>query len=112
MVEILGYVIAGLLTIANSVILYSLNRKNKLQEDSLFVKQQEAEDRQLLHEGIQLILYFNIKNEALKLLQHDVVEYHEYEFLSKMHVIYHKFGGNGDLDHLMEGVFNKVLSNK
>lgn len=110
MVELLGYFIAGILTIVNSVILVFLNKKYKMEELRLERQQAQEDTANLLKQGVQLILYFNIKSEALKLLSQDKVEFYEYEFLSKMHVIYHKFGGNGDLDHLMESVFDKVLS--
>lgn len=112
MIDILGYVVTGLLTIANSLILFSLNKRNRLEEKRALAKEQDEEDRLLYHQGLQFILYFTIKNEALRLLQQDVVEYHEYEFLSRIHNIYHKFGGNGDLDHLMQSVFERVVQHR
>lgn len=58
----------------------------------------------LLMQGSKYIMYDRIRYLAMEYIMHGEVDFDDRRILNDMHGVYHREGGNGDLDNLMRDV--------
>ena len=59
--------------------------------------------------GMKWVMYDRIRHLGLSYIQDGAITFDDRRILKEMHTSYHNLGGNGDLDKLMEGVYELPL---
>ena len=73
---------------------------------------EDAESKELkaIKEGLKWVMFDKIRHLGLKYIDDGEVDFDERRILKEMHTSYHDgLGGNGDLDKLMESVYELPL---
>lgn len=68
-------------------------------------------ERRARNDAVMLLLYHDIKQECKEYIAQGSIDSDSLEVLVKMHEVYHKKGGNGYLDRLMNAVHDLPVVN-
>ena len=70
----------------------------------------EAKELQAIKDGLKWVMYDRIKHLGMAYIMDGAVDFDDRRILKEMHASYHDgLGGNGDLDKLMESVYELPL---
>lgn len=70
----------------------------------------ETQELKAIKDGLKWVMFDKIRHLGLKYIEAGEVDFDERRILKEMHTSYHDgLGGNGDLDSLMESVYELPL---
>ena len=107
--EWLGYVLTGCFVIGNTVVMWVLNRKNAQDAKVIAEKTNLQSAVKTLSDGQMIILHDRIKYLGKGYMRDGCIQFDDREDLVQMHEIYHKLGGNGNLNSLMQEIMKLPL---
>ena len=85
----------------------SIRQKRKRKYDT---EDTETKELKAIKDGLKWVMFDKIRHLGLKYIDDGEVDFDERRILKEMHTSYHDgLGGNGDLDSLMESVYELPL---
>ena len=85
----------------------TLRQKMKHKYDT---EDSESKELKAIKDGLKWVMFDKIRDLGLKYIQNGEVDFDDRRILKEMHTSYHEgLGGNGDLDALMDSVYELPL---